>query len=73
LPNFWEKVAQRAKNVKISTSKKNLRVQKTQNKPLLKPKVSFNKAYFETDYSGENKKNALVKSRLQLLEFGRSD
>ena len=55
-----EKVAKtvaKAKVANISTSKLNLKAQNIYIKPLLKPKNTCNKPYFETAYLGKNVKN----------------
>jgi hypothetical protein len=62
-PEYWKKIAQilgkvaktgvKTKITKISTSKLNLKVQNIYIEPLLKPKNTCNKSYFETTYLGE--------------------
>jgi hypothetical protein len=58
LENVAKTVA-KPKIAKRFTSKLNLRVQNIYIKPLLKPKNTCNKLYFETNYFGENVKKLL--------------
>ena len=65
---IFQKVAKtvsKPKNAKISTTKLNLKAQNINNKPLLKPKNTYNKLCFETAYLGEN-----VINLIQQLDLG---
>jgi hypothetical protein len=59
------KTVAKPKIAKISTSKLNLKVQNIYIKPLLKPKYTWNKPYFKTDYLGENVKKLLKQKGAQ--------
>ncbi len=67
---IFQKVVQtvsKPKKAKISTTKLNLKVQNTYNKPLLKPLNTHNKPCFETAFLGKNVINLLNQKVAQIF------